>query len=151
RQIVALIEQDLRPSRILTPAAFDNAIRTLHALGGSTNAVIHLIALAGRLGIDLPLGRFDELSRGTPLLLDLKPSGRFLMEDFFHAGGVPALLGELAPVLRLDTLTVTGRNLGENIGGAEVWNREVIRSLAAPLHPEGGLAVLYGSLAPSGA
>jgi L-arabonate dehydrase len=151
RQIVALAEQDLRPSAILTAAGFDNAIRTLHALGGSTNAIIHLLALAGRVGVALPLRRFDELARTTPFLLDLKPSGRFLMEDFFYAGGVPALLRKLSPLLQLDALTVTGHTLGENIAAAETYNHEIIRDLAAPLHPEGGLAVLYGSLAPHGA
>jgi len=151
RYAVELAGRDVRPSHILTPAAFDNAVRVLHAIGGSTNAVIHLIAIAGRLGIDLPLGRFDELSRTTPLLLDLKPAGRFLMEDFFYAGGVPALIAELAPLLDLTAPTVTGRTLGENCAGAKVWNRDVIRPLAAPLHPEGGLAVLRGSLAPAGA
>ena len=102
RYAVELAERDVRPSHILTPAAFDNAIRVLHAIGGSTNAVIHLVAIAGRLGLDLPLDRFDELARTTPFLLDLKPAGRFLMEDFFHAGGVPALVAELAPLLDLD-------------------------------------------------
>ena len=151
RRVVGLVHEDLRPSHVLTREAFDNAIRTLHALGGSTNAVIHLVALAGRVGLDLPLAHFDELSRTTPFLLDLKPSGRFLMEDFFYAGGVPALLRELAPLLHLDCRTVTGRSLGEDITGAATINREVIRGLQDPLQPEGGLAVLYGSLAPSGA
>jgi dihydroxy-acid dehydratase len=151
RYAVDLANRDGRPSHILTPAAFDNAIRVLHAIGGSTNAVIHLIAIAGRLGIGLPLERFDELSRTTPFLLDLKPAGRFLMEDFFDAGGVPALVGELAPLLDLTAPTVTGRTLGENCAGAQVWNREVIRPLSQPLNPEGGLAVLRGSLAPKGA
>ncbi|GIX47838.1 MAG: dihydroxy-acid dehydratase [Candidatus Tectimicrobiota bacterium] len=151
RQIVRLVELDLRPSKILTRAAFENAIRTLHAIGGSTNAIIHLIALAGRVGLELPLSLFDALSRTTPFLLDLKPSGRFLMEDFFYAGGLPALLKQLAPLLHLDALTVTGRTLGENLAAARVDNPEVIRSLDNPLHPEGGLAVLYGSLAPRGA
>jgi dihydroxy-acid dehydratase len=151
RHVVELATRDVRPSRILTLAAFDNAIRVLHAIGGSTNAVIHLIAIAGRLGIDLPLARFDELSRSTPFLLDLKPAGRFLMEDFFYAGGVPALIMELAPLLDLTAPTVTGRTLGENVAGARVWNRDVIRPLDAPLNPEGGLAVLRGSLAPAGA
>src|SRR5439155_6280846 len=112
---------------------------------------IHLVAIAGRLGIDLPLERFDDLSRSTPFLLDLKPAGQFLMEDFFHAGGVPALIAELAPLLDLAALTVTGRTLGENYTGAKVWNRDVIRPLAEPLNREGGLAVLRGSLAPAGA
>ena len=151
RQIVALVDADLRPSAILMAAAFRNAIRTLHAIGGSANAVIHLTAIAGRVGIDLPLTLFDELSRSTPLLLDLKPSGRYLMEDFSNAGGLPALLGELSPLLNADALTVTGKNLGANIDGARVHNSELLRSIERPIDPEGGLAVLHGSLAPDGA
>ncbi len=151
RQIVELAVQDIRPSRILTRPAFDNAICVLHALGGSTNAVIHLIAVAGRLGLDLPLDRFDELARTTPVLLDLKPVGRHLMEDFYYAGGLSALLRELAPLLHLDTLTVTGRTLGENIAKADRYDAEIIRSLEEPLCSEGGLAVLRGSLCPRGA
>jgi dihydroxy-acid dehydratase len=151
RQIVELIEDDLRPSRILTREAFENAIRTLHAIGGSTNAIIHLIAIAGRVGIDLPLTRFDELSRTTPFLLDLKPSGRFLMEDFYYAGGLPTLLAELLPLLHLDALTITGQSLGANLTQLPRYEQEVIRPLDNPLHPEGGLAVLNGSLAPGGA
>src|SRR5262245_52489443 len=151
RYAVDLANRDVRPSQILTPAAFDNAIRILHAIGGSTNAVIHLIAIAGRLDIDLSLERFDELSRSAPILVDLKPTGRFLMEDFCYAGGVPALVAEMAQHLNLSTPTVTGRALGENCAGARVWNREVIRPLEQPLHPQGGLAVLRGSLAPGGA
>jgi L-arabonate dehydrase len=151
RRIVAAIEADLRPSRILVPAAFDNAIRALHAVGGSTNAIIHLAAIAGRLGLDLPLARFDELSRDTPLLVDLVPSGRFLMEDFCYAGGGPALLKELAPLLNCEALTVTGQSLGENVAAARNDNPEVIRPLARPLRSDGGLVVLRGSLAPAGA
>jgi L-arabonate dehydrase len=151
RQIVRLIEGDIRPSTILTPPAFENAIRTLHAIGGSTNAIIHLIAIAGRVGLDLPLARFDELSRTTPFLLNLKPSGQFLMEDFFYVGGLPALLKEMAPLLHLDALTVTGRSLGESLDDSVNHNPDLIRPLARPLHPEGGLAVLHGSLAPQGA
>ena len=151
KRIVQLVEQDVRPSSILTEAAFENAIRTLHAIGGSANAIIHLTAIAGRIGIDLPLALFDDLSRTTPLLVDVKPSGRFLMEDFYHAGGLPATLRELSPLLRLDAETVAGRSLGEAIDGAEVSNHEVIRSLEHPLNGEGGLAVLHGSLAPDGA
>jgi len=151
RTAVRLVELDLRPSRVLTRPAFENAIRTLHAIGGSTNAVIHLVAIAGRLGVELPLSVFDELARTTPLLLDLKPSGRFLMEDFFYAGGVPALLRELAPLLHLDAVTVSGRTLGEEIAAARVFNHEVIRTPDRALAAEGGLAVLRGSLAPDGA
>ncbi len=151
RQIVRLVELDLRPSRVMTPEAFENAIRTLHAIGGSTNAIIHLTAIAGRLGIDLPLSLFDALSRETPFLLNVKPSGKYLMEDFFYAGGLPALLRELSPLLHTNTTTVTGRSLGENIRSAPNYNRDLIRSLDNPLNAEGGLAVLYGSLAPGGA
>lgn len=151
RQIVRLVEQGLRPSTILTTAAFENAIRTLHAIGGSTNAIVHLVAIAGRIGLDLPLTLFDSLSRTTPFLLNLKPSGQFLMEDFFYAGGLPALLTELAPLLHLDAVTVTGQSLGANIAGVHNYNPALIKSLAEPLHAEGGLAVLYGSLAPGGA
>jgi dihydroxy-acid dehydratase len=148
---VDLANRDVRPAHILTRTAFDNAIRILHAIGGSTNAVIHLVAIAGRLGIDLPVDRFDELSRSTPFLLDLKPAGRFLMEDFFRAGGVPALVSELGPLLDLTAPTVTGQTLGANCAGARVWDRDVIHPPTEPLHPEGGLAVLRGSLAPGGA
>ena len=109
----------------------------LHALGGSTNAVVHLTAIAGRAGIELDLGLFDELSRSTPFLLDVKPSGRFLMEDFFHAGGLAALLKEMSPLLEPDAPTVTGRTLGESIAGAAVHDRRVIRTLDEPVHDEG--------------
>ena len=151
RQIVRLVEQGLRPSDIMTPAAFENAIRTLHAVGGSTNAIVHLAAIAGRVGIDLPLSRFDELSRTTPFILNLKPSGEFLMEDFYYAGGVPALLNVLSPLLNLEAKTVTGDSLGASIAGAQSHNSALIRSLDEPLDAEGGLAVLNGSLAPDGA
>jgi len=151
RQIVQLVEQGLCPSTILTIEAFENAIRTLHAIGGSTNAIVHLVAIAGRVGLELPLRLFDSLSRSTPFILNLKPSGTFLMEDFYYAGGVPALLTAIAPLLHLDALTVTGQSLGANIAGVRTHNREVIKSLDTPLDPEGGLAVLYGSLAPDGA
>ena len=151
RQIVRLVEQELRPSDIMTPAAFENAIRTLHAVGGSTNAIVHLAAIAGRLGIDLPLSRFDELSRSTPFILNLKPSGEFLMEDFYYAGGVPALLNVISPLLDLEAQTVTGDSLGASLLGAQSHNPALIRSLDEPLDAEGGLAVLNGSLAPDGA
>ena len=150
RQIVRLVELDLKPSRLLSAGSFDNAIRTLHAIGGSTNAIVHLLAVAGRTGIPLSLKRFDELSQTTPVLLDLKPAGRFLMEDFAYAGGAPALLSEIAPLLDLDQPTVTGRNLGENLQGARNDNPEVIHPMDRPLEISGGLAVLYGSLAPAG-
>ncbi len=151
RQIVNLVERDLRPSQIMTREAFENAIRTMHALGGSTNAVIHLTAIAGRLGIDLPGTLFDDLSRTTPFILNLKPSGQYLMEDFFYAGGLAALLKEIAPLLHGDRMTVTGQTLAENIAPAINYNPDVIRSMDEPMDPEGGLAVLTGSLAPTGA
>ena len=151
RQIVRLVDLDLRPSKILTPDAFENAIRTLHAIGGSTNAIVHLAAIAGRAGLSLPLTLFDDLSRTTPFILNLKPSGKFLMEDFFYAGGLSALMREIAPLLHEDAMTVTGQGLGENVAQAPNYNRDLIRSVEDPLNAEGGLAVLYGSLAPDGA
>ena len=151
RQIIELVRQDIRPSQIMTREAFENGIRTLHALGGSTNAVIHLTAIAGRLGIDLPGTLFDELSRTTPFLINLKPSGQFLMEDFHNAGGVGALLREMTPLLHTDCITTTGQTLGQNIARAINYDRDVIRSVENPMNAEGGLAVLTGSLAPTGA
>ncbi len=151
RHIVKLVALDLRPSKIVTRQSLENSIRTLHAVGGSTNAIVHLIAIAGRAGIDLPMSLFDEMSRSTPLLLDLKPSGQFLMADFFHAGGLPALLRGMSPLLDLDAITVTGRSLGECISESKTYDTELIRDLERPLSPEGGLAVLRGSLAPDGA
>ena len=151
RQIVSLVNQDIRPSQIMTREAFENAIRTMHALGGSTNAVIHLTAIAGRLGIDLPGSLFDELSRTTPFILNLKPSGQYLMEDFFYAGGLAALLKEIQPLLHDDQMTVTGLSLAQNIAPAINYNPDVIRSMDNPMNSEGGLAVLTGSLAPTGA
>ncbi len=151
RRIVQMVHEDLRPSRILTPSAFDNAIRALLALGGSTNAVVHLIAMAGRRNIRLPLSRFDELSQATPFLVNLAPSGKHLMDAFHAAGGLPAVLSELRDLLQLDCLTVTGRTLGENIARARSFNKEVIRSRETPLLPGGSLAVLSGNLAPRGA
>ena len=151
RRIVDLVESDKRPSSILTREAFENAIRTLHAVGGSANAIIHLCALAGRVGVDLPLSLFGDLSRTTPVVANVKPSGSYLMEDFHNAGGIPAVLRGLLPLLRRDAPTVTGRSLGENVAGAQVYDREVIRPADDPVSPEGGLAVLNGSLAPDGA
>jgi dihydroxy-acid dehydratase len=151
RRIVELVSEDLRPSRILTRAAFDNAIRTLHALGGSTNAVIHLIAIAGRRNIALPLERFDELAQTTPLLANLSPSGQHLMEAFYAAGGLPALLAEIRDLLQLECVTVTGRSLGESLVGARSFDRDVIRPRTQPLQAGGSLAVVRGNLAPCGA
>jgi len=151
RLAVELAWQDRRPGSFLEPASFDNAVTTVLALGGSTNSVIHLIALARRAGVDLRLDRFDELARTTPVLADIRPGGRFLMEDFFYAGGLRGLLRTLGDRLALGARTVTGATLGETIAGAEVFDEEVIRPLARPLSAEGGLAVLRGSLAPDGA
>jgi L-arabonate dehydrase len=151
RRIVALVNEDLRPSRILTRSAFDNAVRTLLALGGSTNAVIHLIAIAGRRNIDLSLGRFDELAQSTPFLANMSPSGKHLMEAFYAAGGLPALLAEIRDLLVLDCLTVTGRTLGESLEKARSFDRDVIRPRAEPILAGGSLAVVRGNLAPDGA
>jgi dihydroxy-acid dehydratase len=152
RRMVGIVEEDLRPSRILTPAAFDNAIRVLMAIGGSTNAVIHLIAVAGRLGIDLSLDRFDQLSRETPLIASMRPTGRFQMEELYEAGGVPAVMRELLPLLDGAALTVTGDTIMENLANTpQSAMPEVIAPLDTPLSPEGGLAILYGNLAPNGA
>jgi dihydroxy-acid dehydratase len=151
RRIVEMVDADLRPSQILTPAAFENAVTTLMALGGSTNAVIHLIAIAGRLGIPLTLADFDRISRRTPTIVNVKPSGEFLMEDLFNAGGVPAVMNRVADLLDGACLTVNGKTIGENIAAAGAQNDAVIRPRATPLDAEGGIAVIYGNLAPDGA
>jgi dihydroxy-acid dehydratase len=151
RRIVEMVHEDLTPSRILTRKAFENAIRVNGAIGGSTNAVIHLLALAGRVGLDLTLDDWDRLGRDAPTLLDLMPSGRFLMEDFCYAGGLPALMHRIADLLHLDALTANGRTLGENIANAEVFDAEVIRPRDRPMTAHGGIAVLRGNLAPNGA
>jgi len=151
RRIVEMIWEDLKPSDILGRASFKNAITTLLALGGSTNAVIHLIALAGRAGIKLTIADFDSLSKTTPVLANIRPTGKYLMEDFYYAGGLSALLKMLTPHLELSCLTVTGRTIGDNIAKAEVQNSDVIRNVENPLYPSGGLVILRGNLAPSGA
>ena len=151
RRIVDMVWDDLKPRDFLTAASFDNAITAVLALGGSTNALVHLIALARRSGIELALDRFDTLARKTPLLADVRPAGRFLMEDFYYAGGLRALLATVSDLLALDCMTVTGRTLGESIEGAQTWNREVIRPRDRPLVPSDSLAVLNGNLAPDGA
>ena len=151
RQIVQLVNDDIKPSDVLTPKAFENAIRVLHALSGSTNAVIHLIAIAGRVDIELPLSLFDELSKTTPWMVNLQPAGRYMMEDFFYAGGLPALMREMGDLLHQDVLTVSGRNVGENLGDAKIINSDVIASLAQPLGDAQGLVVLRGNLCPNGA
>jgi L-arabonate dehydrase len=151
RRIVDLVKEDVRLSRILTRAAFENAIITNAGLGGSTNAVVHLLAIAGRLGVPLTLADWDRLGRDVPCLANLVPSGRYLMEDFFYAGGLAALLRELAPRLHGDALTVSGRTLGQDIADAPCWNRDVIFPADQPFKPQGGIAVLTGNLAPGGA
>ncbi len=151
RLAVQLVREDRRPSSILTMAALHNAIVTLAAVGGSTNAVIHLLALAGRVGIDLSLEDFDRLGSHVPLLVDLQPAGRFLMEDFHRAGGLLAVLREIEDLLDPSAITVTGRPLVDYLADAEIWDGEVIRTRADPLIPEAGIAVLRGSLAPDGA
>jgi dihydroxy-acid dehydratase len=151
RRIVELVWQDLKPRDILSEASFRNAMTTVLALSGSTNAVIHIIALAGRAGIKVTLDDFDELSGRIPVLANIRPSGKYLMEDFFYAGGLPALLRALSPHLDLGCLTVTGRTLGENLAGARVYNSDVIRSLDNPVFSSAGLVILRGNLAPNGA
>ena len=153
RQIVELVARGIRPSDILTREAFENAIRALHAISGSTNAIIHLIAYAGRLEVDLPLTLFDELSRSTPWLVNCKPAGERLMEDFYYAGGLPAVLDQIRDLLHPDALTVSGRTLGENLDalGPEIIGDEVIRRRADPLADTGSLVVLKGNLCPDGA
>ena len=153
RRIVRMVEEDLRLSSILRPSSFHNAIRTNGAIGGSTNAVLHLIAIAGRVGVPLGLDDWDRLGRGVPTIVDLQPSGRFLMEEFCYAGGLPVVLRALAErgLIDRDALTVTGQSIWQNVRDAENFLPEVIRSFDAPLTQEGGIAVLRGNLAPDGA
>jgi dihydroxy-acid dehydratase len=151
RRIVEMVWEDLKPRDILNENSFENAITVDMAIGGSTNAIIHLIALAGRAGIELNLKKFDEISQRTPMIANLRPSGEYLMEDFYYAGGLKALLKQLGELLDLACLTVSGRTLGENIKLAQVWNTEVIRPVDNPVSAKGGTAVLYGNLAPNGA
>ncbi len=151
RRIVEMVWEDLKPSDVLGMAAFENAIAVDMAIGGSTNALIHLVALAKRRGLPLELSRFDEISKRVPVLADIRPSGRFLMEDFFYAGGLRALMNEMRDLLHLDAVTVNGRTVGENIASARIHNPEVIRRRESPIAAEGGTVVLYGSLAPCGA
>jgi dihydroxy-acid dehydratase len=149
---VQMAHDRLTIDRVLTPAAFENAMRVLLAIGGSTNAIVHLTAIAGRLGFEIDLKALDRMGRETPVLLDLKPSGQHYMEDFHRAGGMATLLRELRPLLRLDALTVTGRTLGEEIEAAGPgFAQDVVRPIARPIYPQGGIAVLRGNLAPGGA
>jgi dihydroxy-acid dehydratase len=151
RRAVELVEQDIPMSRILTREAFENAVMVNGAIGGSTNAVVHLLAMAGRIGVDLELDDWDRLGRDMPCLVNLMPSGEHLMEDFYYAGGLPAVIREIGDRLHLDALTVNGRTLGENTADAECYNADVIRTLGHPLVAQGGIAVLRGNLAPQGA
>ena len=151
RLAVELVAADRRPSTILTKASFHNAIVALAAIGGSTNAVVHLLAIAGRLGIDLTIDDFDRIGSRVPVLVDLQPAGRFLMEDFHRAGGFLAVLREVADLLDPSALTITGEPLVSYLHDAPIWDAEVIRPRSAPLVPEGGIAVLRGNLAPGGA
>lgn len=150
-QVMSLLKKGIRPADILTLKSFENAICVFLALGGSTNAVIHIPAIAAELDIEIPLSLFDSLSRKTPFLTNVNPSGKYLMKEFDEAGGLPALTKELSPLLHTDTMTVTGKTLGENVKGAVVYDRDVIFPLSSPLAKEGGIAILKGTLAPDGA
>jgi len=151
RRIVDMVNQDLTISKVLTREAFENAVRTLAAIGGSTNAVIHLIAIAGRLGVPLTIDDFDRLASEMPCLVNLQPSGQYLMEDFCYAGGLPVVMKEIAHLLHLDIPTVSGDTVRENIADAENFNPEVIKPFAQPFKAAAGIAVLRGNLAPRGA
>ena len=151
QRIVDMVGEDLTPSKIMTREALENAITVDMAIGGSTNAVVHLLALAGRLGIDLRLAEFDRISRRTPCIVNVKPSGEYLMEDLFEAGGVPAVMNEILPLLHADLITANGKTVRENVEGTKCWNRDVIRPASDPLSPEGGTVMLTGNLAPRGA
>jgi dihydroxy-acid dehydratase len=151
RRIVQMVRDDVKMSQILTRKAFENAIRVNAAIGGSTNAVLHLLALAGRVGVKLELEDFDRLGHALPLLVDLMPSGKFLMEDFYYAGGVPAVVRALGELINRDALTVNGKTMGENTAEAPCWNAEVIHGRDNPIREHAGIAVLRGNLAPGGA
>ncbi len=151
RRIVEMVWEDLKPTDIITMQAIENAITADMAIGGSTNAIIHLVAIAGRAGLKLPLPKFDEISQRVPLIANIRPSGKYLMEDFYYAGGLRACLNQIRSLLNLDALTVNGKTLGENIADAKVVHDDVIRSLENPVVKIGGTAVLYGNLAPDGA
>ena len=151
RRAVEAVHEDLTISKILTREAFENAIKVLAAIGGSTNAVIHLIAIAGRLGVKLEMEDFDRLASESPCLVNLQPSGKYLMEDFCYAGGLPAVMHEIASTLHLGAITANGETMGTNIAGAENWNKDVIKSMADPFKDHAGIAVLRGNLAPRGA
>jgi L-arabonate dehydrase len=151
RRIVQMVEDDLGMDKILTREAFENAIRVNAAIGGSTNAVIHLLAIAGRMGINLTLEDWDHLGKDMPCLVNLQPSGHYLMEDFYYAGGVPAVIQEILHLLHGNALTVNGKTLAQNIEGAPCYNRDVIKSIDQPFKDKAGIAILKGNLAPNGA
>ena len=150
-RIVEMVQEDLRLSQVLTREAFENAIVTNAAIGGSTNAVVHLIAVAGRVGVELNLDDWDRLGREIPCLVNLRPSGEYLMEDFYYAGGIPVLIRELGDRIHRNAPTVNGKTLGENCADAECFNRDVIKPIDDPVSPSGGIAVLRGNLCPDGA
>lgn len=151
RRIVDMVKEDVTLSKILTRKAFENAIRVNAAIGGSTNFVIHLLAIAGRIGIDLDINDFDKYSRGVPLLANIQPSGENYMEDLYYSGGLPAVIKEMASILHNDAITVNGRTIGENSVAAEVYSRDVIGTMEHPFKPESGMLVVKGNLAPNGA
>ncbi|MGB3289783.1 MAG: L-arabinonate dehydratase [Burkholderiaceae bacterium] len=151
RRIVQMVKEDLIMSQILTRAAFENAIRVNAAIGGSTNAVIHLLAVAGRIGVDLTLEDWDRLGHGLPCLVDLQPSGKHLMEDFYYAGGLPAVIRELESVIDRSAITANGKTLWDNCKNAPNWNRDVIRAFDNPFKADAGIAILRGNLCPDGA
>jgi dihydroxy-acid dehydratase len=151
KRIVEMVWEDLKPLDLLTPGAFDNAVTAVLGLGGSTNAIVHLIAMARRAGVPLDLARFDELARSTPVIANLRPGGKYLMEDFFYAGGLRAFLAQLGELIDGSQMTCNGKTLGENIAGAQVYNADVIKPRGQALLESGGLAVLRGNLAPDGA
>jgi dihydroxy-acid dehydratase len=152
KRVVEMVWEDLKPRDFLSRGSFDNAITTLMAMGGSTNAIVHLVAMAGRAGLAFPLERYNEISAKTPVIANVRPSGKqYLMEDFYYAGGLRAMLYQLRDLLDLSAKTVNGRTLGENIDGAKVWNADVILPRDKPLRASGGIVMLRGSLAPDGA
>ncbi|MSP98448.1 MAG: dihydroxy-acid dehydratase [Betaproteobacteria bacterium] len=151
KRVVEMVWEDLTPAAILSPASFDNAVTAVLALSGSTNSIIHLVAMARRAGVALDIDRFDQLSRSTPVIANIRPAGKYLMEDFYYAGGLRGLLSRLRDRLALECMTVNGKTLGENLAGAQVYNPEVVLAPEKPLAPAGGLAVLRGNLCPDGA
>ena len=151
RRIVEMVREDLLLSKILTRKAFENAIKANAAIGGSTNSVVHLLAIAGRIGVELELEDWDRHGSQLPCLANLQPSGKYLMEDFYYAGGLPAVLHEIQHVLNKDALTANGKTMGENIANAPCWNRDVIREFKDPFKDKAGIAILRGNLAPNGA